>query len=212
LSFKKSLQALRNFEPRYIVEFVKEKMFSILSASGKLFVQHDLTFNKIENEIKREPSIDIETVEIEMFDESEMIVQGIETSDNRSVSYNRMHGNTGEEKEKSPEATAENSLQKEVPVSVKNKKASTKPICPICNKAFSRKKNLRNHLESIHEKKTRFTCAHCSKAFFRKDLLQAHIVQRHIFTNDDTTNLNRPFRCNIDICGKFFKTKIVLKV
>jgi uncharacterized Zn-finger protein len=82
--------------------------------------------------------------------------------------------------------------------------------CLICSKTLSSKDNLRSHIETVHEKKTRFTCPHCPKAFYYKHTLQDHISS-HTFTNDDTTNSYRPFECDVDNCGKFFKTKGQLK-
>jgi Zinc finger, C2H2 type len=162
--------------------------------------------------MKKEPSIDIETVEIEMFDDTEMI--------DESEVNEEMNADADEEEELpqmfAVQAIAKSSSKLKVPVSANKKKkiskAKQQPLqCPICSKGFSRTGNHRHHIAAVHEKKTRFTCPYCPKAFYRKDGLQIHITQCHTFTNDDTTNSNRPFRCDIDNCGKFFKIKGELK-
>jgi hypothetical protein len=81
--------------------------------------------------------------------------------------------------------------------------------CHICTKTFNLKSNLRIHIEKVHEKKKKFTCSHCSKGFYFKYLFQSHLVI-HEFTSDSTTNSNRPFRCDVNGCGKFYKNKIGL--
>jgi Zinc finger, C2H2 type len=97
-----------------------------------------------------------------------------------------------------------------------NKKREEKKVainqCPICNKSFTNNRIVRQHIESIHEKKTRFICPHCPKACYFKHHLQSHITHWHTFTNDTTSNSNRPFECEVDDCGKFYKTKIDLKI
>jgi uncharacterized C2H2 Zn-finger protein len=79
--------------------------------------------------------------------------------------------------------------------------------CPNCNKVLSSNTKLKQNIAAVHEKKTRFSCPHCPKGFFYKQGLHNHITQSHTFTNDDTTNSNRPFACDTNNCGKFFKTK-----
>jgi RNase P subunit RPR2 len=168
-----------------------------------------------EIKIKREPSIDIEDVEIEMFDDSEM---NNESEANEACSYedDEMDANLDREEESAQmfalEVTTKSSSSlKQVVVSTHTKKTAQrkqqKPFqCPICFKTLSTNQNLQQHVESVHEKKTLFTCPHCPKAFYRKQHLQRHIT-RHTFTKDDTTNSNRPLECDVDNCGKFFKTK-----
>jgi uncharacterized Zn-finger protein len=79
--------------------------------------------------------------------------------------------------------------------------------CAICKKIMSCKRNLKIHIESVHEKKKRFDCPHCPKRCYYKSDLEKHIACRHIFTNDDTSNQHRPFKCEVKGCAKFFKTK-----
>jgi Zinc finger, C2H2 type len=169
-----------------------------------------------EGKIKREPSIEIEDVEIDVFEESDEINAYGETEEDN---YNNMDADTNEEQTTEMfaiQATADSSSTSliKVPVSAieKKKTSRTKQFqCLICNKALLTKQKLQQHIETVHEKKTRFNCPHCSKAFYRKDGLHNHIAQRHTFTNDDTTNSNRPFECDVDNCGMFFKTKNELK-
>jgi Zinc finger, C2H2 type/C2H2-type zinc finger len=171
---------------------------------------------------KREPSIETKTVEIEMFDDSEMIAD-----ERSSCKDDEMDSNTGEEEELPQmfalQVATKSSLKlKKVPVSTYAKKIIRSPSihssvtsraqhqhpfqCPICSKALSTSLKLLQHVESVHEKKTRFTCTHCPKKFYHKSSLEIHVAHSHTFTNDDTTNSNRPFECDIDNCGKFFKT------
>jgi Zinc finger, C2H2 type/C2H2-type zinc finger len=171
-----------------------------------------------EGRIKREPSIEIETVEIDMNDYSDISDEG-EANEASYCEDDKKDEDKGEVEESHPmfafqAATESLSKLKEVPVSTnaKKKRSRTKKQCPICNKTLTSKYALQYHIEMVHEKKTRFSCPHCPKAFYRKDDLQRHIAQCHTFTNDDTTNSNRPFECDIDNCGKFFKTKGDLKI
>jgi KRAB domain-containing zinc finger protein len=77
--------------------------------------------------------------------------------------------------------------------------------CVVCEKIMKSKRVLKLHTERVHEKKNKFECDHCPMVFYHKSNLKKHITARHIFTNDDTSNSNRPFKCNS--CNKFFKTK-----
>jgi KRAB domain-containing zinc finger protein len=111
--------------------------------------------------------------------------------------------------------------------------------CPKCLKELSTKANLRRHISEVHEKKTCFECDFCSKVCFSRNGLGSHIksihekkinfscdlcplhvyyksnlkkhMATHIFTNDNTGNSNRPFKCNHKNCRKFFKTQDGLK-
>jgi Zinc finger, C2H2 type len=171
-----------------------------------------------DEKIKRESSIEIETVEIKMFEMLDSVMSdGIETN------CREENANSGGQ-EKSPKLFASqasaksSSLRKEVPVlsnSMKTQQKSSRAQqksfqCSICSKILSTKQILKRHVEIVHEKKTRFTCTHCLKAFYFKLDLERHIANCHTFTNDDTTNSNRPFKCDIDNCGMFFKTKVHL--
>jgi uncharacterized Zn-finger protein len=82
--------------------------------------------------------------------------------------------------------------------------------CQICSKTFPENYKLRRHVESVHDKKTRFKCSQCSKGFYEMHQLKHHLAT-HEFFNDDTSNSSRPFRCDFDDCGKFFRTKQCLR-
>jgi hypothetical protein len=82
--------------------------------------------------------------------------------------------------------------------------------CHICSKSFARKSNFQVHIEAVHEKKKRFKCSQCSKEFYSKQHLQIHMAT-HEFSNDDTSNSNRPFRCDYNNCGKFYKSEKCLR-
>jgi uncharacterized C2H2 Zn-finger protein len=97
-------------------------------------------------------------------------------------------------------------------VKPKNPQRSNEKIfkCQRCSKSFKTKSDLRKHVELVHEKKKNYTCGRCSKDFYSKPALIRHMAT-HEFANDSTSNSNRPFQCDIDECGKFFKTKVELK-
>lgn len=61
---------------------------------------------------------------------------------------------------------------------MKSKLSSAKIQCIECTKSFSRVSNLNQHVQSIHEKKSRFNCNFCD---FRTRLLQDFL--RHISTH-----------------------------
>ena len=50
--------------------------------------------------------------------------------------------------------------------------------CPNCDKTFTRKHNLRNHIRTIHEG-IKLDCPKCEKLFTRKEYLQSHIRTIH---------------------------------
>lgn len=82
--------------------------------------------------------------------------------------------------------------------------------CSICNKVLANIFLVRKHIERVHEKLKRFNCNHCPKDFYSKSDLVRHVKHRHIFTNDDTSNANLPFKCEVKGCGKHFKMKTAL--
>jgi Zinc finger, C2H2 type/Zinc-finger of C2H2 type len=97
----------------------------------------------------------------------------------------------------------------EVPVKLIVELNTKKPYeCSICHKSFRFKQNLKTHVESIHEKKTRFSCQHCPKTFYQKVNLKNHVASKHTFDDDDTSNKQRPFECAT--CQMRFKSKAYL--
>jgi uncharacterized Zn-finger protein len=107
------------------------------------------------------------------------------------------------------EGDVENKKKKKVPVLANKKqlKCHQPAKCQICNKVLSSKYELKRHAEAFHENKKKFSCDQCPKAFYRKSELTRHITYCHTFANDGPTNSNRPFKCDFEGCGKFFKTK-----
>ena len=47
-------------------------------------------------------------------------------------------------------------------------------VCDICEKTFTRERNMRRHKENVHEKATGVHCNKCNKTFTRPDSLRAH--------------------------------------
>lgn len=191
--------------------------------------------------VKREESVEfeiqiddevIEDKEDTNFDISEMKLHpsGDESSKEKSQNIVEEHGSSrvtrqqrskqleqnGEamqqNKSKKDDAHLANSLEPRKKKNVSNIIKKKKPWkCTICSKITTTKSGLRQHIENVHEKKKRFTCAHCPKGFYYRGELIEHLFNRHAFTNDNTTNPNRPFKCDFEGCWKFFKTKKALK-
>lgn len=99
------------------------------------------------------------------------------------------------------------SIKSSEPAKAKRIRTKTFSECPICHKIL---RDVRQHIEAVHEKISRYTCTHCPKSFYRSAHLIAHIAGRHTFVKDSTSNSNRPFEC--EDCKKYFKTKADLKV
>ena len=59
-----------------------------------------------------------------------------------------------------------------------SKKPGQNLKCDICNKSFTQKSNLRQHVASVHEGKT-FKCDFCSSNFTEKGGLKRHIKSVH---------------------------------
>ena len=51
--------------------------------------------------------------------------------------------------------------------------------CEICERTFSLKKTLRNHIKYVHEKMKNFSCDICAKTFGMKEHLKRHIEDMH---------------------------------
>ncbi|CAL1274678.1 unnamed protein product [Larinioides sclopetarius] len=82
---------------------------------------------------------------------------------------------------------------------VKKCKTKKKHICDICNKEFTNKCGLTNHL-LIHAGVKPFACEICYKTFTKKCTLTVHLV---------THSTERPFVC--EVCDKSFARKNDLK-
>ena len=54
-----------------------------------------------------------------------------------------------------------------------------KNICDICSKLCSTKGNLKEHFETVHEKKTNFTCKICGTSCYRFREIKAHMQKKH---------------------------------
>ncbi|XP_044739018.1 zinc finger protein 501-like [Chrysoperla carnea] len=68
--------------------------------------------------------------------------------------------------------------------------------CTECNKFFTAKKNLHQHVQKLHSNKRPFKCNFCEKSFAVSHLLQQHV---RIHMNA------KPFEC--DICNQKFREK-----
>ena len=92
--------------------------------------------------------------------------------------------------------------------------------CLYCGEIFMRRKNLKNHITSVHEAPKPYHCPHCNASFENKEVLQSHVLsviapfkcsicdygstkkknlKRHISTVHEG---QKPFRCTI--CNEHF--------
>lgn len=110
---------------------------------------------------------------------------------------------------KEHEESAAKEAQTSTPTNVIPSSARQSFVCPTCNRSLSSAKGLHDHIENIHERKTRFTCKVCGEKFYFNMQLTDHIARRHVFVGDSTSNQLRPFNC--EKCQKRFKTRIDLK-
>lgn len=102
------------------------------------------------------------------------------------------------------------------PMQHQPKIASKSFECLICHKNLSTQQTLRNHLETVHLKIRKFSCDHCPAQFHQKTDLLTH-VHRHLKNPQklrfhNTSNILRPFKCEVENCGKYFTTKGNLKI
>ena len=72
--------------------------------------------------------------------------------------------------------------------------------CDHCKKQFSHRSSLKVHIDAVHEG-TKFDCDMCDKTFTQKNSLKIHIKTVH--------EKKRPFAC--EICGKSFQDKNGMK-
>ena len=61
--------------------------------------------------------------------------------------------------------------------------------CQICDSSLKSKRNLKNHIASVHERKKPFKCIICDTSFTTKQSLKNHIASVH--------EGKKPFQCNI---------------
>ncbi|XP_035713565.1 zinc finger protein 431 [Folsomia candida] len=77
-----------------------------------------------------------------------------------------------------------------------------RPACNICNKTLSNQKNLRNHIDFVHNKKEqpRFPCGFpgCEITYLYKSDVLKHVRAEHA---------ENPVRYPCTLCGKDFKTR-----
>ena len=66
--------------------------------------------------------------------------------------------------------------------------------CDQCNKQYSRKDNLKQHIDTVHEgKKSVFACDHCNKQYSQKGHLNQHIASVHDGKKFDCDQCNKQF-------------------
>ena len=75
----------------------------------------------------------------------------------------------------------------------------TKPLCGICGKTFSKTRNLKNHISTVHEGMKNHKCETCGKAFCSKQYLYLHIGSVHEGIKNHKCDFNRieNIDCNI---------------
>lgn len=110
----------------------------------------------------------------------------------------------GADKEKSDykkpdDENAENVLCETETFDVKNvkKQPDERKKCPVCGKLV---KNLREHQEAVHMKKTNHSCQACDKRFYKKSALTRHFLMIH----EETKSLV------CDVCNKGYSEKSLL--
>ena len=59
--------------------------------------------------------------------------------------------------------------------------------CNECGKPFSQNKSLKRHMELVHEKQKKFKCEHCMKAFSQKGNMKRHITRFHSKLDSSST-------------------------
>lgn len=53
-------------------------------------------------------------------------------------------------------------------------------VCSVCDKSFTRKASLKNHIETVHEGKRAHACHVCFKSFAKRGNLKQHIERGQI--------------------------------
>ncbi|XP_060879584.1 longitudinals lacking protein, isoforms N/O/W/X/Y-like isoform X2 [Metopolophium dirhodum] len=103
---------------------------------------------------------------------------------------------------------------------------SRKYVCPTpnCNRSYSNKSSVKQHLRFECQKKPQFYCVVCLKPFFRKTSLKSHMERRHqcltcgrMYTYHRGLVRHMTYECGVDskfqcaMCGRPFKRKENMK-
>lgn len=83
---------------------------------------------------------------------------------------------------------------------VENRASLPRPWkCPVCQKGFTAKHNLKTHMELHNPEPSQYKCPTCGRSFARKEYLD-----QHMFTHTDI----KPFQCNY--CSQTFRRPYLL--
>ena len=80
--------------------------------------------------------------------------------------------------------------------------------CEICEKLFSSKQNLKQHITQVHEGNNQ-KCEFCIKSFCNNDSLKRHINTFHTRTSSNDSKMQNKYKCKW--CVKTFKVSSSLK-
>ncbi|KAL5274342.1 hypothetical protein ACFFRR_000837 [Megaselia abdita] len=85
----------------------------------------------------------------------------------------------------------------------KHKKSSNQgdQVCEICNKAFTKKKDLDRHKIIHMPEEQKLRCPQCYQAFNRKDALQGHILRVHGPKDEESSKEAKYLVCSSCQCG-----------
>ena len=78
--------------------------------------------------------------------------------------------------------------------------------CDICEKTFTRERDMRRHKKTIHEKATGVCCNKCKKSFTRVDNLKAHqkVCSKYFFFDLFDLKIKYLFECKSSVYNKIF--------
>jgi uncharacterized Zn-finger protein len=62
--------------------------------------------------------------------------------------------------------------------------------CEYCNKAFSVKGNLQQHVNAVHLKTLPYRCPICDEGFRKKGVMLSHMKSHSVAVNADTSNVS----------------------
>ena len=83
--------------------------------------------------------------------------------------------------------------------------------CEICNRSFPQKYPLRRHIDSVHNGKKPYTCENCDEKFSQKNSLQRHILTFHELDNDDVDEVLKNCNSNQQEASQIKKQKLLHK-